>query len=208
MRIREIWRRHSALIAAALLLIGHFAPWVSHASAALTLSAHELATVTNFTPHAGVFFNEGFLLPLWAAALLLTGARGRVALLCAVPIALLGLPAYPELRRISTGEGSPFVLQLLLTLACLAACAWLAWRSRTPRYFAPIAALCAALCAAPLIGYWLIKTPAIERLYGGSVGVGIGWWLTLIAAIGIAEIAFVTILAARSRPHTIVPGYP
>jgi hypothetical protein len=207
MQIRALWRTHGPLIAAALLVIGVFAPWVSHASAALTLSARELATFTNFTPHAGVFFNEGFLLPLWAAALLLSVARGRMALWVAPPIALLALPAYPELRRLLTGEGSPFVLQLALTLLCLAACAALALRAPNSRYFGPIAALSCGLALTPLIGFWVIKTPAIERLYGAPVGVGLGWWLTLIAAIGIAEIAFVTIVASRPRSRQrIAPG--
>jgi hypothetical protein len=199
MQIRALWRAHGPLIAAALLVIGAFAPWVSHASAALTLSARELATFTNFTPYAGVFFNEGFLLPLWAAALLLSVSRGRAMLWLALPVALLALPAYPEIRRMFSGEGSPFVAQLALTLVCAGACVVLAWRVQNRRYFAPITVLCCGLTLMPLIGYWMIKTPAIERLYGAPVGVGLGWWLTLIAAIGIAEIAFVTIVASRPR---------
>jgi hypothetical protein len=210
MQIKAFWYAHWRTIAAVSLLVGHFAPWVQHRSAALTLSAHELATVTNFTPYAGIFVNEGYLLPLWGAALLLAAAGRRWVLVGAVCIAALGLPGYPELRALLSGSGSPFAAQLALTIVCWVGCVALTVAARQlqhRRYSATLAALIAMFGAAPVAGFIAIKSVAIERLYGAPVSTGWGWWLTLCASLALCQIAFVTILASRSRaPCRIAPG--
>jgi hypothetical protein len=205
-------RRNGTGFVAALLLIGHFGPWVQHKSAALTLSAHELATFTNFTPNAGVFFNEGFLLPLWAAALLLlipTRAapvrRGIGWGVLALGIAALGLPGFPELRNLLAGRGSPFLPQLIMTLACMGLVVLL-WLRPKLALFRVIWIGVIVVAAVPLGGFLMIKNQAIEVLYREPVGIGLGWWLTLISCIALGVIAFVTIVAAQPNSAATAPS--
>ncbi len=173
-----------------MLLIGHFAPWAAHKTAALTLSAHELAVFTHFTPGAGIFLNQWFYLPLWSAALLgallAGGMASRVNRLlaglgCAV-VASLGLPGYPQ---VLTAFRSPdYALQFYISIAVMAlvVVAALGRLGRVRRARAAVLALVPLLAAVPLAGYLAIK-PFIEQLYGGSVGIGSGWWITLAGVL-------------------------
>ena len=185
--------------AALLLLIGHFAPWVAHKTAALTLSAHELAVFTHFTPGAGVFLNQWFYLPLWAAALagaLLAGDipdkinRMLAAVGCAA-VASLGMPGYPQI--LTAFRNPDYQLQFFISLAVIIliiviALLRLGQRVRPHMRVIAIATLF-TLSAVPLAGYLAVK-PAIEQLYNDPVGIGAGWWLTLFAVIlGLASIA-------------------
>jgi hypothetical protein len=202
--VKLFFRRHGARLVALLVLIGHFAPWAQHRSAALTLSAHELSIFTHYTPHAGVFFNEGFLLPLWAAALLMalpvTGDSPRRRLgffILALLVAMLALPGYPELRNLLARRGSPFVLQFVISLITIGLAAWLAFRTqaaRVNRMLTLVAAIAAA--AAALIGFAVIRGAALETLYRDTVGFGWGWWLTLFSTVALSAIAFVTIFCS------------
>jgi hypothetical protein len=188
-----------------LLLIGHFAPWAAHRTAALTLSAHELAVFTNYTPFAGVFPNEGFLLPLWAAAMLVAGLGTRrwPALLAALGILLLGLPGYPELRRMLDGQPSEFLPQLVLCAAFGALSIGVWWGAAQQARWAALllCALTAVLCAVALTGFLVIRGPALENLYKDAVGLGWGWWGTLAASVGLALSGFVKIWPALSFPR-------
>lgn len=172
------------LVAAFALLIGHFLPWVSHPVAPLMRSGHDLSISTNFTPGAGIFLNEWFLLPLWSAALLVALASrsvpwprralgGGVALL----IASLGLPAYPH---ILTAYANPdYRLQFFITLGVFALVIVAVVASRLPSWIAALLLLASGIASAvPLIGYLVIK-PFIEALYRSSVGIGLGWWFAL-----------------------------
>jgi hypothetical protein len=203
MRVTTSFRRHGAWALAAGLVIGHFAPWAAHKSAALTLNANELAVFTNATPHAGVFFNEGFLLPLWGAALLIMSsplpASHWVRLALAGVITLLALPGFVELRAIAACQPSPFVWQLVISIGVGALCAWAALCA--PRWLPVAATVPAALAAwTALIGFAIIRNSAIASLYKDSVGFGSGWWLTVCCAVGLTALAFVTILRT-SPPH-------
>lgn len=176
--------------ATVMLLAGHFAPWVAHKTAALTLSAHELAVFTHFTPGAGIFLNQWFYLPLWSAAiigaLLAGGIADRVnrvlaALGCAV-IASLGMPGYPQ---VLTAFRNPdyqlqFYISLLVFIAVFAAA--FAPFFRRPNAIAVVQSVFFVAAAVPLAGYLAVK-PAIEQLYAEGVGIGAGWWVTLIAVI-------------------------
>ncbi|MCX6018231.1 MAG: hypothetical protein NTZ50_06965 [Chloroflexi bacterium] len=171
-------------LAALALVVGHFAPWAQPAAAALTLSAHELAVFTNYTPNAGVFFNEGYLLPLWAAALLIAAAANRRALplAAAVLLVVLSLPGYPELRKLMIGQGSEFVLQGVVAAFVLLVCAALGLlNSDRALRIAAAAAAAAALIAAG--GFVVVRAAAIEPLFGVPVGLGWGWWCTLAAGM-------------------------
>ena len=61
-------KRLSIGLSALVLLMGHLLPWAAHRTAPLTLSANDLGFFTNFTPGAGIFWNEWFYLPVWVAA--------------------------------------------------------------------------------------------------------------------------------------------
>lgn len=204
--MKDALRRRGPHLAILLLVIGHFAPWAAHRTAALTLSAHDLAVFANFTPYAGMFFNEGFLLPLWAAALLcaLASARSTRArwtwLALAFLLTALGLPGYPELRKLAAGQPSEFVAQLAVSAAVMALCAGLGLTRRAP----PRALLIAAAAAAgvSLAGFVLIRDDALARLYGDPVGLGWGWWMTLFSAFWLIAVAFVTIFPSPASPDT------
>ena len=171
-------------IATLALLAGHFSPWAAHVTAALTRSAHELSIMTNFTPGAGVFWNEWFLLPLWSAALLIALLAGKrwLGLGLSWLVASLGLPAYPHLL---TAYAHPeYRLQFFVTLGVIGAAAGLfatGHALHTPLRLG-VLLVCALASAVPLTGYFMVK-PAIEALYQGTVGIGLGWWLTL-AGVG------------------------
>lgn len=194
---------------ALFMLLGHFMAWAQHKTAALTLSGHELATFTNATPHAGVFFNEGFLLPLWAAALLFVlrpGAEktraGAPWLMLAFLVAALGFPAYPELRKLMGGQPSDFMLQLPITVVVM----FLAvFAQRAPaRAQAALTAVAGSAALVAVAGFFAIRQSALEALYRDPVIVGFGVWMTLAGGMAALAIAFVTILATLSlkqRPH-------
>jgi hypothetical protein len=197
-----------------LLLLGHFLPWAAHPTSALTQSGHELAFSTNFTPGAGVFANEWFFVPAWCAALLLAsavrslslweriGARALRAFVfgsMALVIASLGFPPYPQ---VLTAFRTPdYQAQFFVTLAVMVGVLALLLipPSRLPRH-APafIILACALLSLIPVIGFLAVK-PAIETLYGGQVGLGLGWWLTLGLTLVMAAAASAKML--RSSRH-------
>jgi hypothetical protein len=172
--------------AAAALLLGHLLPWAAHPTAALTRSGHELSISTNFTPGAGIFLNEWFLMPLWASAVLIALAAasrkrglGRwVGLGLGLLVASLGLPAYPHLL---TAYANPdYQLQFFLTLGAFALIGAIALRGPLrPLLRLILVVACAIASTVPLVGYFAVK-PFIEALYRGPIGVGVGWWLTLL----------------------------
>ena len=168
-----------------LLVVAHFAPWAQHKTAALTQSAHDLAVSTHFTPGAGNFLNQWFYAPVWVAALLLVmaapvrGARARMcAGLVALFIAAFGLPEYP--KYFDTGNSLQFaatalVCAVILLMVLLPA----VFQSPKPRSAIQLALL--LIAAVPLAGYLSIQ-PALVELYRDGVGIGSGWWLTLVGS--------------------------
>lgn len=210
----------SILFAALLLLAGHFLPWAAHNTAALTQSAHDLAISTNFTPGAGIFLNEWFLLPLWSSAILFalagaptarpdpiarsgnrngdhgtlpspiplhdplrgTGIAGRsLALIFALLVASLGLPTYPQV--LTAFRNPDYQLQFFITLAVFALIVLIVvLGTRMIQFQAYVVLTSALVSAAPLFGYLLVK-PFLGELYGGNVGFGAGWWVTLVGVL-------------------------
>ncbi len=177
--------RARALLALAFA-VGHFAPWAAHHTAALTLNAHELAIFTNLTPGAGVFWNEWFLLPLLASAVLWSLATApHSRWLAAAPglgIASLGLPPYPGILTLldSPEERLRFGLTLF-TLGWVIVNVALGARMTARARAIGAAASCVA-ATLPLVGYLIVR-PFIEALYGSAVGVGWGWWTTALAVV-------------------------
>ncbi|MCS7056643.1 MAG: hypothetical protein NZM18_10795 [Thermoflexales bacterium] len=194
--------------ATSALLFGHFLPWATHRVAPLTRSGHDLSISTNFTPGAGVFLNEWFLLPLWSAALLAAMA-GRTAAwpwraligAFAMLIASLGLPAYPH---ILTAYAHPdYRLQFFITLGVFALIAVIILAARLPTWARPVCSIiCGVASTVTLIGYLVIK-PFVEALYQGSVGIGVGWWLTLAGVVLLLTAVGARILG-KSAPSCVV----
>jgi hypothetical protein len=201
---------------ALLLLAGHLLPWAVHKAAALTLSANDLGFFTNFTPGAGIFWNEWFYLPVWMAALLLvigyrpSPANRLLLMALALGIASLGLPRYEQLVKflrtpMQALRESDFTLQLALALLVMGLVAalsikparFLTMRQPSPIYWG-VAGL---ICAVPLVGYLSVK-PFIAALYGDVISIGIGWWLTLLADLLLWAMTFATIVRARSAHRT------
>ncbi len=218
--IEQGWRI-LATACAILLLVGHSLPWAAHTTAALTLSANDLAFFTNFTPGAGIFLNEWFYVPVWVAAVLLAAvghglSRPNRTLLAvfAWGVASLGLPRYEQLIKfirtpLPALRESDFVLQLVLTLGVMALVLWLVLKPS--QYFKPGMrsmagfALVAVLCLVPLVGYIAIQ-PFIADLYGDSyrsaLSIGYGWRMTFVADLLLWAMTFATILNARSAHRT------
>ncbi len=192
-----------------LLLVGHFAPWAAHKTAALTLSAHELAIFTHFTPGAGIFLNQWFYLPIWVVALLCALLAGMIgwwlnrfiaALLC-VGLASLGLPGYPDMLTAWKTPG--LQLQFFVSIVVMAAAFVIALAriGRRPDVRTWAVATLPLIDAVPLTGYLMVK-PAIETLYHDTLGLGWGWWLTLLGTV-LSLGSLVLVLAshrARSAP--------
>ncbi|MCL5997464.1 MAG: hypothetical protein M1546_15615 [Chloroflexi bacterium] len=188
---RTLALQQAGLFAVALLLLlGHLMPWAAHKTAALTLSAHELATFTNYTPGAGIFLNEWFYLPLWAAALLFalfasvtpSLAYRVMGGLLGAGIASLGLPGYPQV--LTAFSNADVQLQFFISLATMLAAVALALSGlgRRPGVRTVLGLVLGLLPAVPLAGYLAIK-PFIEQLYRDPVGLGLGWWLMLAALL-------------------------
>lgn len=184
MRLSSLNSQFLVFIAALALLIGHFLPWATHAVAPLMRSGHDLSISTNFTPGAGIFLNEWFLLPLWSATVLLALAsraapwpRRALGGVFALLVASLGLPAYPH---ILTAYANPdYRLQFFITLGAFALIAVITSASTLPTWVHMACFIaCAIASAVPLIGYFTVK-PFIEALYHSPVSVGLGWWFTL-----------------------------
>lgn len=197
-----------------LLFLGHFLPWAAHPTSALTQSGHELAFSTNFTPGAGVFANEWFFMPVWCAALLLAlavrsasplpsgqglgvGSVSRASFILrrvvfggiALVIASLGFPPYPQV--LTAFRAPDYQVQFFVTLLVMAGVIALLIlpAKRMPRIAPALLLLvCGLLSLVPVAGFLAVK-PAIETLYGGLVGLGLGWWLTLGTALVMAVVA-------------------
>lgn len=186
-----------------LLLLGHFLPWAAHPTSALTQSGHELAFSTNFTPGAGVLANEWFFVPVWCSALLLASALtpalsqservlprivfGGFALV----IASLGFPPYPQV--LTAFRAPDYQVQFFITLLVMVGVvALLLVPAKRMPAITPVIVLlaCGVLSLSPVVGFLAVK-PAIESLYGGPVGLGLGWWLTLAAALAALVMAMV-----------------
>lgn len=197
------------LVASLFLLAAHFLPWAAHRTAALTQSAHDLSVSTNFTPGAGIFLNEWHLLPLWASAILLalaaqdaSRAWRAAAGAAAIGIASLGFPTYPQV--LTAFRSADYRLQFFLTLAIMLASAAIVVMGGRWRRLRPILALgCASAALVPAFGYLAIR-PAIEALYRDQVGLGVGWWVTMVTAsvVFVASSATIPQTLRQRRPLT------
>jgi hypothetical protein len=198
-----------------LLFVGHFAPWAAHKTAALTLSAHELADFTHFTPGAGIFLNQWFYLPIWAVALLCALMAGPIgwwlnrlyAALACVLIASLGLPRYPDV--LTAWRNPNYQLQFFISLLVMVAAfvITMAHLGRRPEVRVWAAGTLPLVSVIPLVGYLMVK-PAIETLYNDTLGLGIGWWLTLLGVLLALTMLSLLLLNLRAHPAPVQAADP
>ncbi len=198
------------------LLIGHFLPWAAHSTAALTQSGHDLAISTNFTPGAGIFANEWFFVPVWAAGFLLALTMHTttlppmtrlIGLALALGMVSLGLPTYPQV--LTAWQSPDYRAQFFVTLVVMALVLWVTLRRRPTAAgdWRFLSLGCAVMCAVPLIGYPLIK-PAIETLYQDAVGLGAGWWVSIGAVIALLVDASATIMGSSIGSSPVEASHP
>ena len=131
-------------------------------------------------------------------------------------IASLGLPRYEQLIKfvrtpLLALRQSDFALQLVLTILVLGLVLLLTLKPIRPalflkpgRFSGVAFGLAAVLCAVPLVGYLSIK-PFVAELYHDEIGIGLGWWLTLLADLSLWAMTFATIILARTAHRTPHP---
>ena len=192
-----------AWVTPVLLVVGHFAPWAQHKTAALTQSAHDLAISTHDTPGAGIFLNQFFYLPVWVAAVLLiqvVPARGVIAraavMVLAMFVACFGLPEYPKYfdknflpQFIVTGVVCGLILILGVWPTLVQGRRWQTW----------LALGLPVVAAVPLAGYLAILGP-LQALYRDSVWIGSGWWVTLVVVTGSLIVASINARRSFTAP--------
>ncbi len=194
----KIERPAIGLIAALALFALHLAPWAAHHSAALTQSAHDLAISTRFTPGAGQFRAELFLLPAWCAGWILAalagaaigGPRRMLLMLLSTGCIAYTLPEYP--RYLQPEFRAQTVLAVLAGVLALIAF-WLSSRALPARMLLLANLAIGLMLAVPLFGLWWVRQP-LTALLGSPVVPGWGWWGTVTFA-GIAmSVAFIRLL--------------
>ena len=166
---------------------------MAHKTAALTLTGHELAAFTNFTPGAGIFLNEWFYLPVWVSALLIAfvAAASPSALVrwmggaLAAAVASLGLPPYPQV--LSAVANADYRMQFLVTVVVMLAAVAisvlrLSLLRLRPGVAATVLALFGLIAAVPWAGFLAVR-PAVEQLYRDTTGLGFGWWVVAAGAL-------------------------
>ena len=171
------------------MLIGHLTAWAQHKTAALSLTGHELGEFTNFTPGAGVFANEWFYLPAWAAglALAIAAARSRRPSVWLTLMALAVASTQFGLPRFERWTNPAFRLQFIVTAVCLIAVVVLGVGLRLAKS-ADAKALAIAMAALPVLtivpvtGFLAVR-PFIETLYRDTLAPGLGWWLCALASV-------------------------
>lgn len=202
-----------------------FAPWVARPSAALVLTAPDLAEFVKFLPEV----RDGsltvqrlfFLSPLFAVSLALPLAITACALAfpqwvrwivlaATVPLALTLLPPVWSPDVLLSPE---FRLQTMACVLCLGLVGAARWLGRIP--YLPLAMLLLGLSlAAPILALWQFFTvrEAIARAYASAIFPGWGAWLNLAGS----ALTVISMLISIRRTHlkdsgvsdaSPVPGY-
>lgn len=193
-----------------LASVGYFGPWITHETAALTLTGVDLGEFVKFLPvgESVRVVRQLFYLPPLAVVLgiaLLVGSRRlgfpwllRLLMLAlAVPVSLQLLPPAWSPASLLTPE---FRLQTLTLGVCwlLLAGFWLlGW---LPPRLAGILSASLALGAA-LLAAWQFLTvkPAIDAVYGTPPPVGWGFWVCLVGLIAVAAAGIVLVVRGQTR---------
>jgi len=187
---------------------GYFGPWVPHRAAGLVITGIDLAEYVKFLPPvmAGQvpIQRETFYLPLISASLIATLIASRRSLplwlrllagAAAIPLALAMLPPAWTPGTLRLPE---FRLQILALLACLAAIPLTVLLRYLPNRVVLLAIALLAL-AAVLWPAWSLNQvlPAIRDIYRAPLAPGWGFWLAVIAQLGLALYATARTITTR-----------
>lgn len=176
---------------------GYFGAWTPHRAAGLVITGVDLAEYVKFLPPVMSgqipIQREAFYLPLVSASLTATLVASRRSLpfglrlllgAAAIPLALAMLPPAwtPGLLRLPE-----FRLQTLAILACLTALPLTVLLRYLPDRVILLGIALLALAAA-LWPAWSFSRvlPAIRDVYRAALAPGWGFWLALIAQLGLA----------------------
>jgi len=173
--------------AAVLILVGFFAPWVAHKTAALTVTGYELSEFAKFFPQVqggSVPVRRAlFVAPLLAAAISLTltlhrtGARPLVRLSLTVVAALLILAVLPPYQSILDPA---YRLQLVLVAGGILLTALTPLTQQLSERVRGVVFLLVTLAGAiPTLWQLVVFRPLIAGLYGARILPGWG----LIASV-------------------------
>lgn len=197
-----------------LATIGFLGPWVSHPTAALTLSGVDMGEFVKFLPPvldgSLRIIRQFFYLPPFAVAAsiaLLFGTRGLhygkgfrvLALLLALLVSLQILPPAWSPASLMSAEFRTQTVALGISWLLLAT-SWLARRLRLWLRSSLSAALCLVALLLPLWQYLTVK-PAIDVVYSSRPGTG---WGLLLCLAGLAVTATASVLLVL----TTTPNQP
>lgn len=187
---------------------GYFGPWVPHRAAGLVITGIDLAEYVKFLPPvmAGQvpIQRETFYLPLISASLIATLIASRRSLplwlrllagAAAIPLALAMLPPAWTPGTLRLPE---FRLQILALLACLAAIPLTVLLRYLPNR-AVLLVIALLTLAAVLWPAWSLNQvlPAIRDIYRAPLAPGWGFWLAVIAQLGLALYATARTITTR-----------
>jgi hypothetical protein len=195
-----------------LAAIGYYGPWISHGTAALTLSGADMAEFVKFLPGAldgslGVVRQLFYLPPLAVvvSVALLVGSRWLrypwpfrvLALILAIPVSLQMLPPAWSPSSLFAAE---FRLQSIALGICwlLLAGFWLLGRLPlwvTGSLTAMLSLAAVALCTWQL----LVVKPAIDTVYRTPPAVGWGFPVCMFGLVVMAAAAVADVLHTRQR---------
>ena len=195
-----------------LAVLGFLGPWVSHPTAALTLSGVDMGEFVKFLPAvldgSLRLIRQLFYLPAFAVTVsiaLLIGSRRlcysklfqTLGLLLAIPVSLQLLPPAWSPSSLMTAEFRTQTIALGVSWLLLGTW-WLI--GRLPSWLTgPLsAALCLGAIVLPLWQYLTVK-PAIDKVYGQSAGTGWGFFLCLTGLVLTTAASTLLTLASNRR---------
>jgi hypothetical protein len=217
------------LLGLALVLVGHFGPWVAHRTAALTVTGFELAEFAKFFPHVQggsvPMRRELFYLPFVTALLLLALLAGRSATqrarsrnpflsqsvivpLCAAAVLLIALLPYSIIDAARQALTTPasfvpdpqYTGQLVLVIVGVVLMLLAPLARRLPRRaWGVLVALLALVGAVPPLYQFARLRPLVVALYDSPRPSGLGWGLIVCVAGFVLLLAYGVLYAVRGE---------
>jgi hypothetical protein len=193
-----------------LAAIGYLGPWLSHSTAALTLSGVDMAEFVKFLPEviegSLTITRQIFYLPPFAIVFsiaLLVGSRYLrypmllqfLMLFGAIPVSLQLLPPAWSPASLLTSE---FRLQTIaLAVSWLLLACWWLWRRLAVLLTGSLSAGLSLLATVLPAWHLLVVKPSVDRVYGNPPSIG---WGFLVCTAGLALVtAMSVLLVMRAR---------
>ncbi|MFQ6100552.1 MAG: hypothetical protein ACE5OS_04880 [Anaerolineae bacterium] len=220
MRIADFWLRLAGLV---LIVVGYFAPWTPHKTAALTVTGLELAKFAKFFPQVqgGVvsIVRELFYFPFVVAFVLLGLLASRstsravrlIVPLCAAAVllgALLPFSVVDAVYQALTTSAS-FALspddkgQLILVVAGVMLALLTPLAHRLPRRVCGVLIVLLALAGSvPALWQFALLRPLVVALYNEHFGMG---WGLVACVTGFASLLLSGILTIAGPDRSVQP---